>query len=454
MTRPESAKPYQSSRLAAWFAPKQLGRQAVLEVAGLTLLLVLLCAWAQPDDPFLLNRPFAWLWLLPAVLALRYGTMAAFLSAGLLLLLWFLLPLFGLGGGSFPASFFLGGLILTLIAGEFADVWIARLRRVREANAFLTERLESLTRRHYLLRLSHERLEQELLVKPMTLRDALQRMRKLMVREPASQALPHAQEFLHLLSQACQLEVASLHRLQQGRLEATAQAAVGEISALDHADPLLRYALERGQLAHVQTEGLPGDSSRYLVVAPLASSADEVHGLLLVERLPFLSLNEETLRFMAVLLGYYADGISMGRCVQPLLQQLPQCSPLFANELLRLHRIWQEAGIPSMLVALTVAPGLHQQEIMQEAQRQTRQLDVVWEATLPGLRCLLTVMPLHGEAAMTGYVLRTERWLHEHYGYAELAEAGVVVHGARIGTDAPEVLLGDLLKRCQRMGAA
>lgn len=443
-------KAYHSSRLAAWFAPKQISRIAVAEVTGFMLLLLLVCALLEPDDPFLLNRPFPWLWLGPLVLALRYGTLAAFGAVGLLVLMWFLLPLAGLGGGAFPASFFLGGLILTLLAGEFSDVWTTRLRRVAEVNAYLGERLDSLTRRHYLLRLSHERLEQELLVKPMTLRDALQRLRKLIVHDGAAHALPHAQEFLHLLSQSCQLEVACLHVLKDGVPVATPVASIGETSEFDVQDPLVAFALEQRQLSHVQTHGLPTENSRYLVVAPLTGSDGDLIGLLVVERLPFLSLNEETLRFLAVLLGYYADGVQLGPAVRAITATTPDCPLLFAGELARLDRIQRDVGVQSILTALVVAPGLHQGDIVQETLRQSRQLDVIWEFSEGGQRYILTLMPLHGEAALSGYLLRTERWLHDVFGLRDFVEAGVAPHSANIGSAPPPELLADLLRRCHR----
>lgn len=445
-------KAYTSSRFAAWLAPKQFTRIAALEVTGFMLVLVLVCVLIQPADPFLLRSAFPWLWLGPLVLALRYGTLAAFAASALLVLAWFFLPLTGHGGGSFPAGFFLGGIMTTLLAGEFSDVWSARLRRVAEVNSYLNERLASLTRRHYLLRLSHERLEQELLVKPMTLRDALQRLRKLVIADGGATALPDAEEFLHLLSQSCQLEVACLHALEKGRVESMPRASIGETSVFDSADPLVQYALEHNTLAHVQSEGLPAESSRYLVVAPLSTSGGDALGLLLVERLPFMSLNEETLRFLAVLLGYYADGVRLAPQARDILAAVPACPPLFAGELMRLHRIRMDAGIQSTLTALVVEPGLRQTEVALETLRQARQLDVVWDFEEGGRRYILTLMPLHGEAAMSGYLLRTERWLRDVFGLQDFVAAGVMPHTALVGSAAPDDLLRDLLLRCRRDG--
>lgn len=438
---------YQSSRLAAWFAPKRITKAGIIEIIGLTLAGLLVAALFQPGDPFLLTQPFPWLWLVPLVLALRYGTPAAFGSSALLLIGWYALPMLGLGGGRLPLTHFVGGLVMTLIAGEFSDVWSSRLRRVADVNGYLGERLDALTRRHYLLRLSHDRLEHELLVKPLTLRDALQGLRRLTVRRPEA-LLPESAELLRLVCQSCQIEKAGLFTFSDGKLDTTPVASAGDAGALETADPLVRSALEHKLLCHVQTEGLQQESSRYLVVAPVMTSDKKLLGLLAVERMPFLSLNEESLQFLTVLLGYYADGVGNAHAVQAIHTAVPDCPVQFAVELARLHRIHHDVGIHSMLAALVIAPGTHQSEIAIEVMRQSRQLDQIWDYNHNGLRILMTLMPLHGEPAMAGYLQRTEGWLHASFGFKDFQSAGVTPASMLIGSAEPVRLLRSMIERC------
>ncbi len=85
----------------------------------------------------------------------------------------------GMTSPEFPYQYFLGGLSLTFIVGSFSDVWMTRLARIRSVNTYLSERLDSLTHRHYLLKISAEQLEQSLLSKPMTLNETLVQLREL-----------------------------------------------------------------------------------------------------------------------------------------------------------------------------------------------------------------------------------------------------------------------------------
>jgi hypothetical protein len=383
------------------------------------------------------------------LLGLRYGTLAAFGSIGLIAGSWSLWDLLSQNITPFPAHFFMGGLILSLIAGEFADVWIVRLKRVREANAYLNERLESLTRRHYLLKLSHERLEQDMLTKPMTLRDSIMHIREIMVtglQDPS--ALPHANAVMHLLAQTCQLEVAALYPVNQGKVNKKADASIGTPQELDLDDALLTYALEKNELSHLQTESLQNAESHYLVVAPLIATNQQCLGVLVVERMPFLSLNQETLQFLGVLLGYYADNVKLIPLAMKILRDNPTCPIEFASELLRLERVQRESGLPSSITAFVISDSPHRQDIFAEMVRQRRQMDINWDIRLSDRDIIITMMPLHGDAAVTGYLLRSQKWLKEMFNAPNFSEAKVTPYTALVNERPAADLLNNLLERC------
>jgi hypothetical protein len=443
--------PFTLSRrqIAAFLAPKQANRLMLFEIALFTFGIISLGAWSNPNDPFMVELPFPWLWLAPTLLGLRYGTLAAFGSIGLIAGSWSLWDLLSQNITPFPAHFFMGGLILSLIAGEFADVWIVRLKRVREANAYLNERLESLTRRHYLLKLSHERLEQDMLTKPMTLRDSIMHIREIMVtglQDPS--ALPHANAVMHLLAQTCQLEVAALYPVNQGKVNKKADASIGTPQELDLDDALLTYALEKNELSHLQTEHLQDAQSHYLVVAPLIATNQQCLGVLVVERMPFLSLNQETLQFLGVLLGYYADNVKLIPLAMKILRDNPTCPIEFASELLRLERVQRESGLPSSITAFVISDSPHRQDIFAEMVRQRRQMDINWDIRLSDRDIIITMMPLHGDAAVTGYLLRSQKWLKEMFNAPSFSDAKVTPYTALVNERPAADLLNNLLERC------
>lgn len=439
-------------RLTRLLAPIEDPRVAtVAEAIALPVLMMTFGAWINPDDPLFVHSGFPWAWLAPLLLALRYGPIAGLGAAGVLLAGWFVLV--GLHGHPvLPKLYFLGGLITTMLAGEFASVWRARLGRAVATQEYLDRRLDSLTRSHYLLRLSHESLEQDLLSRPVSMRDALVGLRELVtgLETARGDALPAADKLLKLTVQFCQVEHAALVPVRNGRLQPQAANFLGSAFPLDDADPLVRHALDHGELSHVTSQAAERrEDSRYLVVAPVSDAAHGLRALLLIEALPFLSLHEDNLQVLNLMLGYYADSVAMSALVAPLQDDWPACPAPFALELQRLHRLKRESGVPSALVAMIFPASDLPEDLPMWMLRQQRSLDVTWMlGNANGVpRCLLALLPLAPEAAVEGYLARIERGLAGHY-HKDLAALGINSRVWYLGGEAPRTLLAKVMETC------
>lgn len=401
-----------------------------LATAGEVLLLPLLAValgyvWT-PEDPLQIHGPFPWLWLAPLLLALRYGPLAGLGGAAVLLAAWFALDT---GRAEpFPQMYFLGGLILVLVAGEFASFWQTRTRRAEAVQAYLDQRLEHLVRQHYVLRLSHDRLGRELIGRPMSMRDALGNLR---------QAEDGEQGLLRLLAQYCQIDSAALHPVANDVVAAGARAQIGAYDGLHADDPLVRRALETRKLHHISQAVTAGQDSRYLIAAPLLDLAGDAYALLLVQGMPFFGLNEENLQTLQLLLGYYTDGLLAETLAQPIVQAFPDCPQTFAFELQRLAHIRASAQVPSTVVALELRENAIAHDLPQQILRQKRELDEAWLIKTPGRQVLAMLLPLGDDSAAEGYIARLENWIRQK-GDASLADAGVFAHTLPLDADAPE----------------
>lgn len=438
--------------------PRGFGGIVAAEAVLLPLAFIAVSAWFRPSDPLWIDSSFPWSWLFPLVLALRYGTVAGLGASATVVAAW--LFLHGSPGGprpggavpgsagAFPEAFFLGGLILVLLAGQFADVWNARLRRARTVNSYLDERLSTLTKNHYLLRLSHERLEQDLLTRPTTLRDTLVDLRALAMLPVVGDRLPGARGLLQLLAQTCQLEVASVFADLGRTLNPQAAATLGTAAPLEPNDPLLRYALEVDELVHVQTRGDEGfvDAGRYLVCLPLLDSTKHRVGVLAIERLPFFALDHETLQLLSVIGGYYADGVSAGRIARAVLAVVPDCPEDFALELTRLTRIARDAKLRSALVALQFDQQSDLHDLFDMVRRQRRQIDLTWEVHRNEGSTLVTLLPLAGTAGVEGYLARIEGALQLQFNVS-FTRARIGVHTALLGDSDAATTLAELIRR-------
>jgi hypothetical protein len=267
-----------------------------------------------------------------------------------------------------------------------------------------------------MLLLSHDRLEQDQLARPVTLRAALARIRNLTAADDAAApgGLPGLPVLATLLTQFCQLEVASFHACAGGIPDPQPRAAIGPARPLDPADPMVLQCLESKALAHVRMGGLSGvQGGRYVVVAPVLDGEGRLLALFAIEHMPFLALHEEALSTLAVLLGYYADWLQVSRRARVVQRALPGCPIEFAAELVRVHRMRAEHGIPSSLLLLRFGSHPDSAAFSQLLRRQLRDLDTVWQlplrrGTVAPVADLLVLLPLAGAAGAEGALARLE----------------------------------------------
>lgn len=415
--------------LHALASPRARMGWAALEVVLMTLAILAIGHWVSPADPLFTQAPIPWTWFAPILVALRYGVLAGLGSMVMVLVAWRLLQ----GSdpsATFPALYFLGGLLLTMVCGEFSGLWRSRIRRLSQANAYLEDRIERVTNRLFMVQRSHDVLEQDLLLQPSTLRQALGDMR---ARSLAGQldAPAAAKAFLDFLGVHCQIESAQVITLTPGHAHGATLASVGQPVTVRLDDPLVRFALDQHRLAHVQA-GFPAHeaATTHLVAAPLVLGTHREQALLVVSRMPFLALHDEALELMAVLCSSFSDAALVGDEVPGLLTHLPDCPVEFAEEASRLDRIAREFKLPSQVVVLTFGDPEHAASQRRLAERRARSPDVVWPHALEdGRERLVTLMPLVGRAAVDGYLRSLASYVAERQGLAphqaDLATLGI-----------------------------
>ena len=396
-------------------------RSKWLETLLIPALAMFLAGSLVKDDPLLLHAQFPWLWLAPLLVALRYGVLPGLLAGLLLLIEWLICDQLGIyGAENFPRVYFFAGTLLVLLCGEFSDVWRDRLTRIEETNLYLLERLSGLTRRHLLLNLSHDRLEQEMLARPGSLRDALVRLRTAVQESLANpDGLPGTDKLLHLLAQYTNIETAALylasHENEQSWLGEKV-AELGEAHTLTGQDELFQLAMSSGHLAHVAGLDLALErNSNQLVVAPLVTSDGRIVAVLAVSKLPFFSLNVENLQMLSVILAYYADCLSSAPAVREVSEKFPAMPPMFAEEIGRLLRLQQDFHIPSHLAVLKFR-GQRHLELPAELMRIKRGLDLYWETEIEQHPAIVVLLPFASASAKEGFLTRIDQWLQTRFG--------------------------------------
>ncbi|MCE1225090.1 MAG: GAF domain-containing protein [Geobacteraceae bacterium] len=416
-----------------------------LETAALTLLLPLAGFLLNRDDPFFIKAEFPWLWFGPLLVALRYGIAPALTSVALVALFWFGAVALGLVAGAFPLHFMLGGALLALLAGQFSSSWATRLRRSDQLSRHASERFQQLSRAYFMVRHSHDRLEQNLVSRPVTLRQAMMELRRILVERGGEVGSELATELMVILAHYCSLSSAAIYAVQQGRPATVPLAQCGQGAVCDPDDLLVRSALESGTTAYQAANRLGrSQQSSYLVVAPLCTSSGRVLGLVLVSDMPFMALHRETLQILGVLLAYAADHIEAVEIAGNLITIYPDCPTVFGAELVKMTHLKRDLDVVSTLVVISLHPGPRLEELCLILERQQRGLDHGWRRELGWGVQFVTLMPFSGPAALEGYQARLNEVLKSQLKMT-LQSSGISLRYAMISGDEPAVQLANLL---------
>ena len=392
----------------------------VLESVLWPAVVVYLCWLSYPANPFYINDGFPWPWVGPWLIALRYGVGYGFAAAVGLLVAWSLVA----SDPTFPRLYFLGGAIMTLIAGEFGSYWRMRMTRLQESLDFLNDKVERLTRRLYLVKLSHDELEYEMVDRPGTLRESLIQLRVLMdqqTRKSAGQTgaapspMPGAQTMLDFIVQQCRVDSAAIYSVRmEPHLELTQVATAGGMEAVSPDDPIVVHALETGHSVHLQ-DALMSLSKRKQIIAvtPMISTQGQPFGFMAIGTMPFTSLNNENLQTIAVLLESYSDYLRLTLQADEIRADWPDAPRSLAGEFAWLNRLRLNFGQPSRCAVWRIRHA-QEQEMLDYLNELHSRGETAWRWPVGRVAregtsskpCVIALVPFTDETGMRAYTQR------------------------------------------------
>lgn len=408
-------------------APSASGAVSWLETLFLSGLVIALGYWLTPDDPLMVHGSFPWTVMAPLLLGMRYGFMRGLVSA--VLLISALIAYHRYGNELYPelpASFIVGVLISGMLVGEFRDIWERRLERLDMANDYRQLRLDEFTRAHYILRISHDRLEQRVAGSDQSLRSSLVGLRNQLRSLPRGNdpLAALADPVLSLLAQYGSFRAAGLYRVSGDTVVPTPLSAVGEVGSLSERDLLVRMCLQRGELVSIREQllerGEHQQHSRYQLCVPLIDTEDRILAILAVEQMPFFSFNDRVFGLLAILAGHIADLILS----DPQTLQLEDMdSQEFSQNLKRSLSDVQNHGLDASLFALEVEESGHSEELLRLIEGSRRGLDLQRKViNQRGRTCVLVLLPLTSGEGAQGYLYRLNTLLSERFGMGKTLE--------------------------------
>ena len=283
--------------------------RAALETLVLTAAVPVVGWSLDRHEPFFLHHAFSWLAFVPLLIGLRHGLMLGCGSALLLdAALVFAWRTRALGVTTFPGEVLVALVALAVLAGQFSDVWRRECKRLDSGLDSMRQQLDQVSRAHFLLELSHDRLEERECDAP-NLREALAAVRDL-AGDLRGNWEPLAPRVLDIFAAYCTVESASLHSVTAGgTLVEPPVAVLGRPHTVSPSDPLLRDALTARHLTYLPTATRPtgSASSSLLVAVPLVDPGRRTRAVLCVESLPFMAFHQRNLETIATLAEHFAD---------------------------------------------------------------------------------------------------------------------------------------------------
>jgi len=193
--------------------------------------------------------------------------------------------------------------IFLFIFSEFMYYWTKKIEKLTEENKYLKHRVEEVGSAYYLLKISHDELEKNYILKPFSIREVLREIKDL-----THKSLKDGYElFMTLLRNLFKLEKAGLYIKENNNF--ILKTSLGEMKDIDLNDPLVKEALESYTISYVGH--LHDEKSKYLAVIPIISLTRELRGLFVIEEIPFFSLTKDNLITISLFLTYFINMISV-----------------------------------------------------------------------------------------------------------------------------------------------
>ncbi len=366
------------------------GSSGYFESLILTSLYLAAGYYLNPTDPCAIKSDIPVLTILLAIITLYHGLgpgVVSLLLVGVVMKTYYT---------DFEIDLFLSQFVLVLIFGEFHYYWHRVIGEQRYELKYLNRKFDEMVKAFYALKISHDQLEKMYVTKPMSLRNALETIRHEYAKKKHQSAYA---KFLVLLHKSYAVESCVLAQLNGETLDPL--AATENVHA-DYDDPLVQKALEKKMPVYIADN--PHTESAYIAVIPVLEEG-RAQWLLMIEKMPFLAYNKDTLVTVAILLQYFFYQMQKSRTLESI--QLPSfLDETFAYELHRLTLLEKRFHVDSTLLVFKTQDPLLHHLLDQKVRGALRSLEIPVSYSLHGVHYLAILFPLVDDSAVEGFVAR------------------------------------------------
>ena len=335
----------------------------VFEVVLISFVFISISYFANRSDPLFLKSELNIALILVSVITLFYGLLSGLITITLIgtALYFFYKP--------FPFQYFANILLFMLIFSEFNYFWNRAITKLRKQNEYLETKINTLIKNFYLLKLSHDQLEKSYILKPTSLRNVLDHIKKLYIQKP----MDAYNELLTIVSKSYGIKKSAIFSYRDGSFYN--EASLNSDGKLNEESKVLNDAIETKSVSYLSKfEDMKKD---YLAVIPAYDRSDNLCFIMTIEEMQFLQFNKETLFSIWVILNYFSDFIhSVNSLKRDEAEKFSQCPIEFVAELKRVSHIRKKLGLKSFVVVLKfLQPPVEMEDMSNILNKNLRGLD-------------------------------------------------------------------------------
>jgi len=374
----------------------------------------------DPTDICMLDGQISYVLILLAIITLFHGFENGVLTLGIIAIaMWAFYPVF-------EYIEFLIALMMTMIFSEFHYYWTQKIKTAEIQAEYRGTKLDELSKAFYSLKISHDQLEKNYVIKPMSIRNSIEYIinERKSVDEDSSideKDREYYSRFLTLLEKSFNVNSAMIIYKKESdeddnyiTLE-NAEVAYGALcekvvlkELLE--DYLVDKAISRKTSIYISDkQGEPtviaDNNSNFLAAVP-SLDGKKISSVLVIEKMPFMAFNRENLTSIAILLEYFSIEISKRNLLEKQNELSIVPDEKFQYEFERMKYLYRKFSVNSIILVLRIDNELQATRIYEKVQKMLRSLDMVTMVENNKLYYITLLFPLHDKAAALGYLNR------------------------------------------------
>jgi hypothetical protein len=372
----------------------------------------------NPTDIAFVHTQISYLIILLAVITLFHGFENGLLAVGIIsIALWFFYK-------PFPYTEFLISLMMTMIFSEFHYYWTKRIRELKVEADYKTTKLDELAKAFYTLRISHDQLEKNYVVKPMSIRNAIETIldttKQIKTEDINEKTALYYDKFLALVEKSFSVNSALIIYIDDARHKEfldIENALVTYSSTAEHFNKeeifnsyVVDKALNIKQPVYISDKAgdpilIKEQESHFLVAIPAVQN-NKVSAILVVERMPFMAYNRENLISIAILLEYLSIEISKEHTLLNAHNISGINDDEYIYEYNRLRYLKDTYNVDSSILVLKIDNELQTIKVHEKVDDMLRSLDMATQVHYNNFYYIIMLFPLSDNSSAQGFLNR------------------------------------------------